>query len=91
MNDRFSRVQDVVEGQSLDSPASRHYAVVPSDTADLPWRPRALYVTADGNLSMMMDGATEPLLYPVTAGSILPIRPRRIMATGTTATAIAWD
>lgn len=76
---------------SVESPASRHHVVTPSDTVDLPFLPRALYVTADGDLAMLMDGEAAAVVYPVTAGSILPMRPTRVNATGTTASVIAWD
>lgn len=74
---------------NLTSPAVSHYAVVPSDTTDLPVRPRALYVNVAGSV-VLQDSAGENVSYEVGAGAVLSIRPARVMATGTTAQLIAW-
>ena len=76
---------------AIESPATRHHVVTPSDSNDLPFLPRALYVTGDGDLALQMPGETGAVVYPVTAGAILPMRPTRVLATDTTATCIAWD
>ncbi len=73
-------------------PATRAVAVVPNDGVDLTETPRALYIGGDGNISMI--GLNAPVDAPgvtwnnVKAGTIIPFRPRRIRATGTTATGI---
>lgn len=73
----------------LSSPATRHYTVTPSNSEDLPIKPRALFVSVTGNAALVMGGVE--VAYPsLAAGTILPIRPDRVMATGTTATLIAW-
>ncbi|MEO1638566.1 MAG: hypothetical protein AAFU41_04890 [Pseudomonadota bacterium] len=74
---------------SLTAPAVSHYIVIPTDVADLPQRPRALYVNAAGT-AVMEDAAGEVISYELTAGTVLAIRPTRIRATGTTAQLIAW-
>ncbi len=74
---------------NLTSPAVSHYAVVPSDGADLPVRPRAIYVNASGTAALR-DNAGEVITYELTAGAILSIRPVRVLATGTTAQLVAW-
>lgn len=74
----------------LDAPARTHYAITPSDTTDLPQMPRALRVLTSGNLSLR-DVAGTVITYTVTAGEILPFRPVRVMATGTTATVAGWE
>ncbi len=76
---------------SIDGPALRQYAVTPSDTTILDPRPRALYVNADGDVAIELPGDASPITYSVTAGQILPLRPLRVHATGTTAAVIAWD
>ena len=67
-------------------------AVVPSDTIDLTKYPKAIYVGVGGDVAMI--GAKAP---PAAAGVVWknlpsaampPVRPRRILATGTTATNI---
>jgi hypothetical protein len=86
MGDRFKSFS-----AGLSSPAERHYTVTPSDTIELDPRPRSLYVNADGDLALELPGEIAPIVYHVVAGQILPLRPVRVHATGTTATVIAWD
>jgi len=73
----------------LTSPALNHYTITPSDSADLPVRPRAIFALTDGN-AVLRDQAGVDVTYPVTAGTLLPFRPVRVLATGTTATLVAW-
>jgi hypothetical protein len=73
----------------LESPGEHHFTVVPSDTLDLPFRPRSLYINTAGTVRMREVDGTE-VTYNVTAGQILAFRPVRIMATGTTAAVIGW-
>jgi hypothetical protein len=74
---------------SATDAAGRFFAVTPSDSASLPNKPRALYVGTAGNLAIRntTDGVTVTLVG-VPAGSLLPVRPDRVMATGTTASNI---
>jgi len=74
---------------NLTSPAVAQYVIAPSDSADLPVRPRALYVNAAGT-AVLRDNDGEDISYEVNAGAILSIRPVRVLATGTTAQLIAW-
>lgn len=74
---------------SLTAPAVSHYIVIPTDVADLPQRPRALYVNASGT-AVIQDAAGEIISYELTAGTVLAMRPTRVLATGTTAQLIAW-
>ena len=70
------------------APAEYATAVTPSDSTDLTKVARALYVGTGGNISLNTpDGATV-LFSNVQAGSILPIRAKRINATNTTASNI---
>ena len=84
-------MQDTFETDyvNLSSPAVSHYAVVPSDSADLPVRPRALFVNASGAV-VLRDASGTEVSYEVQSGAVLSIRPVRVMATGTTAQLIAW-
>jgi hypothetical protein len=59
-----------------------------SDTVDLTRQCRALYVGADGNVTVVMKDGTSATFVGVTAGTLLPIEVRRLMNTGTTATSI---
>jgi hypothetical protein len=49
---------------------------------------RALYVGGGGNLAVRLQDGTELTLANMPAGTLLPIRVTRILATGTTATEI---
>lgn len=72
---------------ALDSPATRAFAVVPDDNNDLAVSTRALYTGRGGTVVViLLDDATEVSFTSLPAGSILPLRVRRIKATGTTAT-----
>lgn len=77
-------------GADLSAPAGTHYAITPSDTIDLPFRPRALRVQTGGTLVLRDVNGTE-ISYMVTAGEIIPFRPMRVKATGTTATVVGWE
>lgn len=70
---------------ALTAPADDIFAITPSDTADLATIPKSLVVTVAGNLAVRGTGGTT-VTFPVTAGQIVPLRARRVMATGTTAT-----
>ena len=65
-------------------------AITPSDTIDLDSYPKAIVVTAAGNLVVLPllaadDGAHLITFTDVPAGLVLPFTVRRVMATGTTA------
>ena len=64
------------------------FDVTPSDAADLPQMTRGVVVASAGDLAVVQksgDGVTLPALSP---GVIYQIRIARVLATGTTATAI---
>ena len=70
-------------------PAKRFFAATPSNTADLAFVTTALYVGGAGDVTVRADGSTQNVTFTaVPAGSVLPIRVARVMATGTTATNI---
>ncbi|MCX5495352.1 hypothetical protein OSH11_11590 [Kaistia dalseonensis] len=72
----------------LIGPARRFYLVVPSDSADLPIRPRALYCSVAAMATMRDETGTEvPCTIP--AGAIVDIQPVRILAAGYSGTLIA--
>ncbi len=72
-----------------DSSQSAQYAasVTPSDSADLTYRTRAIYVGGDGSVVASIGG-TNVTFVGVVAGTVLPIQADRILSTGTTATNI---
>jgi hypothetical protein len=69
----------------LDSPAATFYAVTPSDSANLPTRPRALRVGVAGDVTVSGADGVAVLFKNCYAGEILDIRPLAVKANGTTA------
>lgn len=70
-------------------PAFNKWATVtPSDANDLQPLPDAVFVGGAGDLSTMQQDGTVTVLAAVAAGTTLPIQPKRVRATGTTATTI---
>ncbi|MCF7702206.1 hypothetical protein GLR48_23630 [Loktanella sp. M215] len=71
----------------MESPVSHAFAVSPSDANDLVKVTRALHLGGAGNLRVIMaDGTT--VTFTAMAAGWHPVRVRRVLATGTTATAI---
>lgn len=76
------------------SPAANAEAITPNDSADIPNDrfTRAIYVGVAGNLAVVMAddiGDTNPVVFvDVQAGTLLPIRVKRVRVTDTTALSI---
>lgn len=84
MMDGFSDYAD-----STGAPA-RHAAIVsPDDTADLSDTPKGLYIGTGGDLVLIPAGAGAAaagvMFRNLPSGALLPVRARRVLATGTTA------
>jgi hypothetical protein len=62
-------------------------AVTPSDSTDL-GAVRALFVGGAGDISVLAQGDSSPVVFTVPAGIILPIFASKVYATGTDATNI---
>ena len=75
--------------KNLSSPADTHYEITPSDSADLPVQPRAIYCRTAGDV-VIADGGGQVLTYTVAAGDVLLFRATRVHATGTTASLYGW-
>ena len=83
MADKFSPTFDRVE-----SPARKAVAVTPSDATVLDIT-KAVYVGGAGNLAVIMADDTAAVTFTgVAAGTVLPIRVQKVMATNTTATSV---
>lgn len=83
MNDPFATY-----AAGLSSPAVHAMTITPSDDEDLPVPTRAIYVGAPGDVAVVMMGG-ETVTFPgAVAGTTLPIRVRRVLATGTTSGAL---
>ncbi len=83
MTDTFRR-----HSRSLTAPPENGAAVSPSDTARLGFVTRAVYVGGAGTLRVEMLGGETITFEGLAAGTVLPIRTGKILATGTTATAL---
>lgn len=72
-----------------DASSSDHWeAVTPSDSANLPWLTRGLYIGGDGDVVAVRADGVAVTFTGVLAGSILPVSCIRVNSTSTTATAI---
>ena len=71
------------------SPATSSVAVTPSDSEELAYLTRALYVGVGGNLSVKLrDDSAAVVFVGVAEGTLLPLQVKQVMATDTTATNI---
>lgn len=70
--------------------ADRLRAVTPNDSTNLPLgTAAALWVGGAGNVAILADIDTSAVtIVAIPAGTILPIRTKRVLSTGTTATSI---
>lgn len=72
----------------LESPATNGFAITPADGADLSATTRAIYVGGTGALAVTLSSGNDVSFAGLPAGTLLPVRIRRVKATGTTATAL---
>jgi len=72
----------------LTTPVRSAAAVTPSDTVDLPYTTKALYIGASGDVTVNMLDTGTITYTGLKAGTTYPLRVTRVLATGTTATAI---
>lgn len=73
---------------AISAPAQGGFAITPSDSSDLAAETRGLWVGASGDLALVLASGDEVILAGAIAGSLLPLRVRRVKATGTTATSL---
>lgn len=69
----------------FSAPARRGFAIAASDAADLPAETRAIYVGTGGDLALVLASGDQITLAGIAGGMLLPVRARRVIATGTTA------
>ena len=67
--------------------ALKHVLIVPSDTVAVPYNVVELRCDVAGTLTLVTDDGMS-VLYNVVAGERIPVSPRYVKATGTTATGI---
>jgi len=75
-------------GNDLLSPASNAAAVTPSDTNDLAFASKRLWIGGTGAVKVNTVGGSTVTYTGVPAGAYLNVRASRVFATGTTATNI---
>jgi len=76
-------------GDTTDFPAKSLRAVTPHDTDELPFVAKALYIGTGGNVAIIaQEDDTAVTMTNVAAGSIVPVRAKIVLATGTTASGI---
>ena len=84
MADRYN-----VGSSGLTGSATRSASVSPNDGADLSNVTRAIWVGGAGNLAvMLLEDSAAVTFVGVAAGTLLPLRVKRVMSTNTTATSI---
>jgi hypothetical protein len=76
-----------VTGDGIGAPAVRWFGITPNDGQNLAVRPRAIYVGVTGNLAVTDDAGTSVTFIAVPVG-YHPLRPIRVLSTGTTATSL---
>jgi len=77
------------QADTISSSALNPFAVTPNDSVDLTIIPKALYVGGGGTVVLRgVNSGADTTFTNVAAGSTLMVRPRRVLATGTTATGI---
>ena len=72
----------------LTSPLTHPEAVNPNDGQDLDRVTRAIYVGNGGNVRVLMPEGLTTVFENMPAGTFLPLRIKRVFATGTTASGI---
>ena len=78
-------------GDDLLSPASHAAAVTLSDTVDLAFASKRLWVGTAGNVKINTVGGETVTYNSVPAGTYLQVRATRVYATGTTATVVVAE
>jgi hypothetical protein len=71
---------------NLDSPATGAISISPNDSSDLSYLVRAIYVGGDGNITLVTTDNQTVTFIGLVAGTILPVRAKRVNSTDTTAT-----
>ncbi len=69
----------------LESPAREAQNITPSDSSDLVFTSRSLYIGSPGDVVVHMSGQSTPTTFTAVPTGVLPIRVDRVLASGTTA------
>ncbi len=82
MPDRFGDYTD-----TENSPSRAPFAIVPSDTVELPLVPKGIFVGTGGDVTLRgLNSAADVTYRNLPDASYIAVRARFVRATGTTAT-----
>ncbi len=70
----------------LDSPYAHAAAVTKSDTDELSYVTRAIWVGGAGNINLVTVSGETVVITAIAAGTLLKIRVKQVLSTSTTAT-----
>ncbi len=71
---------------NLISPSEDCFAIEPHDINQLAQAPKAIFVGQGGSITLIpLRGSSAVTFYNLASGSVLDVRPKAILATGTTA------
>ena len=69
------------------TPSENCFTITPSDNNELSHLTKAIYIGGGGDLALLIGASQTPVTFRNTvAGSVLDVRVRGVMSTGTTAT-----
>lgn len=72
---------------AMSDPAPSAVVITPSDTVNFETPTRGIYVGVAGNISVQLATLGTAIVFKgAVAGSVIPVRARRVNSTGTTAT-----
>lgn len=71
---------------TFTAPYDTAFAITKSDENDLAYVTRGIYVGGNGNVAVVTPKGNTVTFTGATAGTILPIRAKQVLSTGTTAT-----
>lgn len=74
--------------EGLNGPITSGFDITPDDAANLQSIPRAVMVAGSGDLAVEWEDGTQVVLPALQPGAMYPVRPKKVLTTGTTATGI---
>lgn len=79
---------DTHKGQQelLSSPCDNGAAITPNNNTDLTYVSRAIWVGGAGSVNVVLAGGQTVLFTGILAGTLLPLRVTRVLASSTSAT-----
>jgi hypothetical protein len=75
-----------LSGDGSGGPAVYAFAITPHNDNDLAFVTRAIWVGGAGAVEVITSGGDTVVLAGITAGTLLPVRAKRVRAAGTTVT-----